>query len=409
MPTVVVGITGCIAAYKACEVVRELQKRDVDVWAVMTANATRFVTPLTLETLTHHPVFTDQFVLGEGSDIRHISLADSAELLLVAPATANTIGKFAQGIADDALSTLFTATTAPVLIAPAMNVNMFRHPAVLENLATLRSRGVGVIEPGSGYLACGWLGEGRLAETSDIVEAAMAALARRRGMEGETVLVTAGPTVEDIDPVRFVSNRSTGKMGYRLAEAARDRGARVILVSGPTEVPAPARVDLVRVRSAEEMAAAVTRRVGEATIVAMAAAVSDYRPSAVSPSKLKKTEAPTRLELVRTPDILRTLGASKGERFLLGFAAETESVVENARKKRAEKRLDLIVANDVSADGAGFASERNAATLIDELGEVAVPLASKRELAERIWDRVAEIRRSRSGSGTARGRGGKRA
>ena len=407
---VVVGITGCIAAYKACEVVRELQKRDVDVWAVMTANATRFVTALTLETLTRHPVFTDQFVLGEGSDIRHVSLADSAELLLVAPATANTIGKFAQGIADDALSTLFTATTAPVLIAPAMNVNMFRHPAVMENLAALRSRGVGVIEPGAGYLACGWLGEGRLAETSDIVEAAMAALARRRGMEGETVLVTAGPTVEDIDPVRFVSNRSTGKMGYRLAEAARDRGARVILVSGPTEVPAPARVDLVRVRSAEEMAAAVTGRVGEATIVAMAAAVSDYRPAAVAPSKLKKTDGPARLELVRTPDILRSLGAAKGERFLVGFAAETESVVENARKKRAEKRLDLIVANDVSTDGAGFASERNAATLIDELGEVAVPLASKRELAERIWDRVAEIRRSRSGSaGTVRGRGGKRA
>jgi phosphopantothenoylcysteine decarboxylase/phosphopantothenate--cysteine ligase len=404
---VVVGITGCIAAYKACEVVRELQKRDVDVWAVMTANAARFVTPLTLETLTHHPVFTDQFVLGEGSDIRHISLADSADLLLVAPATANTIGKFAQGIADDALSTLYTAITAPVLVAPAMNVNMFRHPAVLENLAALRSRGVGVIEPGSGYLACGWLGEGRLAETADIVEAAMAALARRRDMEGETVLVTAGPTVEDIDPVRFVSNRSSGKMGYRLAEAARDRGARVILVSGPTSVPAPARVDLVRVRSAEEMEKAVAQRVGEATIVAMAAAVSDYRPATVSPAKLKKTDGPTRLELVRTPDILRSLGASKGERFLVGFAAETEAVVENARKKRTEKRLDLIVANDVGADGAGFASDRNAATLIDEQGEIEVPLASKRELAERIWDRVAEIRRARGGN--VRGRGGTRA
>ena len=407
MPLVVVGITGCIAAYKACEVVRELQKRDVDVWAVMTGNATRFVTPLTLESLTHHPVFTDQFVLGEGSDIRHISLADSADLLLVAPATANTIGKFAQGIADDALSTLYTATTAPVLVAPAMNVNMFRHPAVLENLAALRSRGVGVIEPGLGYLACGWLGEGRLAETADIVEAAMAALARRRDMEGETVLVTAGPTVEDIDPVRFVSNRSSGKMGYRLAEAARDRGARVILVSGPTSVPAPSRMDLVRVRSAEEMEKAVAQRVGEATIVAMAAAVSDYRPATMSPAKLKKTEGPARLELVRTPDILRTLGASKGERFLVGFAAETEAVVENARKKRAEKRLDLIVANDVGAEGAGFASDRNAATLIDEQGEVEVPLASKRELAERIWDRVAEIRRSRAGK--VRGRGGTRA
>jgi phosphopantothenoylcysteine decarboxylase/phosphopantothenate--cysteine ligase len=409
MPVVVVGITGCIAAYKACEVVRELQKRGADVWAVMTANATRFVAPLTLETLTQHPVFIDQFVLGEGSDIRHVSLADSADLLLVAPATANTIAKFAQGIADDALSTLFTAVTAPVLVAPAMNVNMFRHPAVVENLATLRSRGVGVIEPGSGYLACGWLGEGRLAETPDIVEAAMAALARRRDMEGETVLVTAGPTVEDIDPVRFVSNRSSGRMGYRLAEAARDRGARVVLVSGPTSLPPPARVDLVSVRSADEMQKAVARHVGEATIVAMAAAVSDYRPATVSPAKLKKTDGPTRLELVRTPDILRSLGASKGGRFLVGFAAETEAVVENARRKRAEKRLDLIVANDVSADGAGFASERNAATLIDELGEVEVPLLSKRELAERIWDRVAEIRRSRAGSGSTRGRKGKRA
>jgi phosphopantothenoylcysteine decarboxylase/phosphopantothenate--cysteine ligase len=410
MPVVVVGITGCIAAYKACEVVRELQKRDVDVWAVMTANATRFVTPLTLETLTHHPVFTDQFVLGEGSDIRHVSLADSADLLLVAPATANTLAKFAQGIADDALSTLFTAVTAPVLVAPAMNVNMFRHPAVLENLATLRSRGVGVVEPGSGYLACGWLGEGRLAETSDIVEAAMAALVRRRGMEGETVLVTAGPTVEDIDPVRFVSNRSSGRMGYRLAEAARDRGARVVLVSGPTSLPPPARVELVRVRSAEEMQKAVARHVGEAAVVAMAAAVSDYRPATVSSTKLKKTDGPTRLELVRTPDILRSLGASKGERFLVGFAAETNEVVENARKKRAEKRLDLMVANDVSGEDAGFGSERNAATLIDELGEVEVPLLSKRELAERIWDRVAEIRRSRgaSASGSVR-RKGKRA
>jgi len=414
MPVVVVGITGCIAAYKACELVRELQKRDVDVWAVMTPNATRFVTALTLETLTHHPVFVDQFVLGEGSDIRHISLADSAELLVVAPATANTIGKFAQGIADDALSTLYTATTAPVLLAPAMNVNMLRHPAVMENLAVLRSRGVGIVEPGAGYLACGWLGEGRLAETAEIVEAAMAALARRRDMEGQTVLVTAGPTVEDIDPVRFVSNRSTGRMGYRLAEAARDRGARVILVSGPTSVVAPARVDVVRVRSAEEMQKAVASRVGEASVVAMAAAVSDYRPAVVAPAKLKKTEGPARLELVRTPDILRGLGAAKGGRFLIGFAAETEAVVENARKKRAEKRLDLIVANDVSGDGAGFAAEQNAATLIDELGEVAVPLVSKRELADRIWDRVAEVRRARSGAGSvavvkARGRGGKRA
>ena len=410
MPTVVLGVTGCIGAYKACEVLRELQRRDVDVHVVMTRHATEFVTPMTFEALSRHPVFLDQFALGAEGDIRHISLADAAQVLLVAPATANILGKFARGIADDALTTLYLATKAQVVVAPAMNVNMFRHPAVLENLATLRSRGVGVVEPGSGYLACGWLGEGRLAETSDIVEAAMAALVRRRGMEGETVLVTAGPTVEDIDPVRFVSNRSSGRMGYRLAEAARDRGARVVLVSGPTSLPPPARVELVRVRSAEEMQKAVARHVGEATVVAMAAAVSDYRPATVSPTKLKKTDGPTRLELVRTPDILLSLGASKGGRFLVGFAAETNAVVENARKKRAEKRLDLMVANDVSGEGAGFASERNAATLIDELGEVVVPLSSKRGLAERIWDRVAEIRHARgaSASGSVR-RKGKRA
>jgi phosphopantothenoylcysteine decarboxylase / phosphopantothenate---cysteine ligase len=409
MAYIALGVTGGIGAYKAVEIARGLQKHGHDVVAVMTRSARRFVAPLTFEAITRRAVITDQWKPGANADIEHISIASGIDLLLVAPATANTLAKFAQGIADDALSTLFTAVTAPVLVAPAMNVNMFRHPAVLENLATLRSRGVGVVEPGSGYLACGWLGEGRLAETSDIVEAAMAALARRRGMEGETVLVTAGPTVEDIDPVRFVSNRSSGRMGYRLAEAARDRGARVILVSGPTSVPPPARVDLVKVRSAEEMQKAVARHVGEATIVAMAAAVSDYRPAAVSPAKLKKTDGPTRLELVRTPDILRSLGTSKGERFLVGFAAETEAVVENARKKRTEKRLDLIVANDVSAEGAGFASERNAATLIDDLGEASVPLSSKRELAERIWDRVAEIRRSRAASGSARGRKGKRA
>src|SRR5215510_5520174 len=228
MSVVVLGVTGCIGAYKACELLRELQKRDLDVRVVMTRHATRFVTPLTLETLSRHPVLVDQFSLGPDSDIQHISLADSADLLLVVPATANVLGKFARGIADDALTTLFLASTAPVLVAPAMNVNMFRHPAVVENLDTLRARGVGVVEPGTGYLACGWLGEGRLAEVPEIVEAAMAALGRRHSLEGETVVVTAGPTVEDIDPVRFISNRSSGRMGYRLAEVARDRRAKVV-------------------------------------------------------------------------------------------------------------------------------------------------------------------------------------
>lgn len=398
MPIVVLGVTGCIGAYKACEVLRELQKRDVDVHVVMTQHATRFVAPMTFEALSRHPVFLDQFALGEASDIQHISLADAAQLLLVAPATANVIGKFARGIADDALTTLYTATKAPVLVAPAMNVNMFEHPAVLENLGILRARGVGIVEPGSGYLACGWLGRGRLAEVRDIVSGAMAALARRTDLAGESVLVTAGPTLEDVDPVRFVSNRSSGRMGYRLAEAARDRGARVILVSGPTGIPAPAGVELVNVRSAEQMARAVEAHAAGVGIVVMAAAVSDFRPATVSKTKLKKSASALTLELARTPDILRALGESKRGRFLVGFAAETGGLLEEARRKLAEKHLDLIVANEVGQEEGGFASEENAATLLDASGaERSVPLVSKRELAERIWDRVLELRGSGRG------------
>jgi phosphopantothenoylcysteine decarboxylase/phosphopantothenate--cysteine ligase len=393
MPVVVLGVTGCIGAYKAAEVLRELQKRDVDVHVVMTEAATRFVSPLTMEALSRHPVFLDQFALGEQSDIRHISLADAAELLLVAPATANCLGKFARGIADDALSTLYTATKARVAVAPAMNVNMFDHPAVVENIEILRARGVTVIEPGAGYLACGWLGKGRLAEVGDIVDAAMALLARRRDLERETVLVTAGPTVEDIDPVRFISNRSSGRMGYRLAEAARDRGARVVLVSGPTSLPIPSGVEHVPVRSAEQMAGAVEAHGASATVVVMAAAVSDYRPAAVAPRKIKKGQGGTTLELVRTPDILRGLGANKGSRVLVGFAAETDGVRENARAKLLAKNLDLIVANDVTQEGAGFGGETNSAVLIDADGaEVEVALSTKRELADRILDKVMHLR-----------------
>jgi phosphopantothenoylcysteine decarboxylase/phosphopantothenate--cysteine ligase len=379
-------------------VLRELQKRSVDVHVVMTEAATRFVTPMTMEALSRHPVFVDQWALGEQGDIRHISLADAADLLLVAPATANTVGKFARGIADDALSTLYTATRAPVLLAPAMNVNMFGHPAVVENLDILRARGVGIVEPGSGYLACGWLGKGRLAEVEDIVAAAMRALNRRTDFEGETVLVTAGPTVEDIDPVRFVSNRSSGRMGYRIAEAARDRGARVVLISGPTSLPTPEGLEFVAVRSAEDMARAVDQHAA-ATVVIMAAAVSDYRPAVTSPTKVKKGDGPTSLELVRTPDILRGLGENKGRRTLVGFAAETEDVVRNGRRKLALKHLDLLVANDVGRADAGFASDQNAAVLLDaEGGQEDVPLTSKRLLAERILDRVVALRRAGSRS-----------
>jgi phosphopantothenoylcysteine decarboxylase / phosphopantothenate---cysteine ligase len=393
VPVVVLGVTGCIGAYKACEVLRELQKQGVDVHVVMTAAATRFVSPMTFEALSRHPVFHDQFSLGENGEIRHISLADDAELLLVAPATANSLGKFAHGIADDALSTLYLATRAPVLVAPAMNVNMFDHPAVQQNLATLRTRGVGVIEPGDGYLACGWLGKGRLAEVDKVVEATLARLGARRDLERETVLVTAGPTLEDLDPVRFVSNRSTGTMGYRLAEAARDRGARVVLVSGPTALPAPSGVTFESVRSAVEMKAAVDRHAGQATVVIAAAAVSDYRPAEPSHSKLKKTDAALRLELVRTPDILKSLGDAKGGRLLVGFAAETEDVLANARKKLEAKNLDLVVANDVTAFGAGFGGETNAVVLLRRDGQRRdVPLASKREVAERILDEVIALR-----------------
>jgi phosphopantothenoylcysteine decarboxylase/phosphopantothenate--cysteine ligase len=311
----------------------------------------------------------------------------------VAPATANTLGKFARGIADDALSTLYTATRAPVVVAPAMNVNMLEHPAVQENLAILRSRGVGVVEPGRGYLACGWLGKGRLAEVGEIVDAAMAALLRRRDLEGETVVVTAGPTLEDIDPVRFVSNRSTGKMGYRLAEAARDRGAAVILVSGPTSLEPPHGVEVVAVRSAQDMQRAVADRVANATVVIAAAAVSDYRPKGVSASKVKKTDGPVTLELLLNPDILKELGKAKGQRLLVGFAAETDDVVGNARKKLEAKNLDLVVANDLTVPGAGFADETNAVVLLRRDGErVDVPLGSKRQVAERILDQVLALR-----------------
>ena len=410
MPTVVLGVTGCIGAYKACEVLRELQRRDVDVHVVMTRHATEFVTPMTFEALSRHPVFLDQFALGAEGDIRHISLADAAQVLLVAPATANILGKFARGIADDALTTLYLATKAQVVVAPAMNINMFDHPAVRENLDILRARGARVVEPGSGYLACGWLGRGRLAEPEDIVAATMAVLEEIEGgaadasagadsrsdLAGETVLVTAGPTVEDLDPVRFLSNRSTGRMGFALAESARDRGARVVLVAGPTPVAPPSGVEVVAVRGAEEMARAVAAHAESASIVAMAAAVSDYRPAERAPSKLKKAPGDMTLVLTRTPDILAALGQAKGARFLIGFAAETDRVLENARAKRTAKNADLLVANDVSRSGSGFASEQNAAVLIDAEGETELPLMSKRALADRIWDRVVALRSRRT-------------
>jgi phosphopantothenoylcysteine decarboxylase / phosphopantothenate---cysteine ligase len=398
MATVLLGVTGCIAAYKACEILRALQGLGLDVRVVMTEHATRFVGPVTFEALSRHPVYLDPFARDGGAEMPHVQWTTDADLLLVAPATANILGKFAHGIADDALSTLYLATQAPVVIAPAMNVAMWRHPAVVANLALLRARGVSVVEPGTGYLACGAVGEGRLGEVQQIVAAVAARLQGARDLAGVSVLVTAGPTREPIDPVRFISNRSSGRMGYALAAAARDRGARVTLVSGPTALSAPSGVERVDVVTAEEMARAVETRAPEAQVIVMAAAVCDERPAQVAAQKIKKGRTPRPLELVENLDILRSLGAKKGERVLVGFAAETEDMRAQARRKLTEKHLDLIVANDVSRPGAGFESESNAALLIGADGqEVELPLSSKRELAERIWDRVVGLLAQRAG------------
>lgn len=403
MARVVLGVSGGIGAYRAAEVLRELQRRGHDVRVVMTQNATRFVSPMTFEALSRQPVFLDAFALGSDASMRHISFADQADVVLVAPATANILGKFAHGIADDALSTLYLATKAPVVVAPAMNVNMFEHPAVIENLATLRARGVAVVEPGEGYLACGWLGKGRLADVKQIADGAEAALgvaAKPGDLVGLGVLVTAGPTVEDLDPVRFLSNRSSGRMGYAVAEAARDRGASVVLISGPTSLEAPRGVEFVGVRSARDMERAVASKVGGAEIVVMAAAVSDYRPAETEPQKLKKSEGDNDLRLVRNPDILAGVGARKAGRFLVGFAAETNDLLERAAEKLRRKGLDLIVANDVSRSDRGFASSENAAVFLDASGgRIDVPLVGKRELADRLWDRVVALR----GVGTRQG------
>jgi phosphopantothenoylcysteine decarboxylase/phosphopantothenate--cysteine ligase len=391
MPGVLLGVTGCIAAYKACEILRELQRHQLDVRVAMTRHAQEFVGRLTFEALSGHAVYSDPFALGSGAEMPHVHWSQEADLLLVAPATANVIGKLAHGIADDALTTLCLAATAPVVVAPAMNVEMWRHPAVTANLETLKARGVRVVEPGVGCLACGTIGQGRLAEVEEIVAAALSSLTRRHDLDGWHVVVTAGPTREAIDPVRFLSNRSSGRMGLRLAEAARERGARVTLVSGPTALAAPAGVELVSVVSAEEMAAAVREHAASARAVVMAAAVSDHRPARRFDSKVKKDALPESIELVANPDILKGLGQEKGARLLVGFAAETEDVVENGRRKLVEKNLDLIVANDVGAPGVGFEGEMNAATLIDARGVSVVPRCSKRELAERIWDRVLAL------------------
>ncbi len=411
MPMIALGVTGGIGAYKAVEVARGLQNAGHDVVAVMTEHATQFVGPLTFEAITSRRVITGQFEPGANADIEHIALASSIELLLVAPATANIIGKFANGIADDFLSTLYLATRAPVLLAPAMNTNMWEHGAVQRNLQVLTARGVGIVEPGEGFLACGWTGKGRLAEPADIVAAAERILRPAQTLRGATVVVSAGPTYEDIDPVRYVGNRSSGRMGYAVAAEAARRGATVTLVSGPTAIEVPSGVEVVRVRAAAGMRDAVVSRAAAADIVVMAAAVADYAPVR-TPEKITKDGGELVLRMARTPDILSELGERRargelGQALLVGFAAETSDVVARAREKRRRKQVDLIVANDVSQADRGFDVDQNAVTLVTAEDEQDVTLRSKAEVARAILDRVEALRAHASSRAGAQATGGK--
>ena len=392
---IALGVTGGIGAYKAVEVVRGLQKRGHDVVAIMTETATKFVGPITFEAITRRPVITSQFEPGANADIEHIALASTIDLLLVAPATANILGKFANGIADDFLSTLFIATRAPVLVAPAMNTQMFSHEAVRANLDTLATRGVRFVEPGEGYLACGWIGKGRLAEPDEIVAAAEAVLRPDGPLRGKRVMVTAGPTFEDVDPVRYLGNRSSGRMGFAIAAEAMRRGADVTLIAGPTSVEPPAVRELVRVRSAAEMHEAVLGRADQMALVVMAAAVADYAPASRADHKVAKHGDTLTLTLKKNPDILAELGqrrlsAGHGP-VLVGFAAETEDVVARAAEKRERKRVDVIVANDVSRADSGFEVDSNAVTIVDASGAVSLPLQSKSSVASAILTHIERL------------------
>jgi phosphopantothenoylcysteine decarboxylase / phosphopantothenate---cysteine ligase len=398
---IALGVTGGVAAYKAAELVRRLQQEKLDVQVVMTRAAQEFITPLTFAALTGQKVITEIFGAENAapanveSAIEHIAVAQRIDLLLVAPATADSLAKFAQGLAGDFLSTLFLATKAPVVVAPAMNVNMWEHAATQENLATLRARGVQVVAPDEGYLACGMVGAGRLASTDAIMLKVRDVLGLRHDLDGQTVLITAGPTCEDIDPVRFLTNRSSGKMGYALAEAAQRRGARVILVSGPTDLKVPEGVDWVPVRTTEQMHRAVRERAAEANIVVMAAAVSDYRPAATHEQKMKRSDGGLTLTLEPTPDILAELGKDKGNRVIIGFAAETNNVAENARGKLARKSADMIVANDVTQEGAGFDTDTNIVTMyLPGAPEISLPKMNKFDVANRIFDQALSIRKN---------------
>jgi phosphopantothenoylcysteine decarboxylase / phosphopantothenate---cysteine ligase len=400
---VALGVCGGIAAYKGAEIVRLLQERGIRVQVIMTDSAQEFVRPLTFAALSGEKVITGMFNRDAGSEpnidsaIEHIAVAQSIDALVVVPATADVLAKFAQGIANDFLTTLYLATTAPVVVAPAMNVNMWEHPATQQNLATLRKRGVQVVEPGSGYLACGMTGPGRLAENEAIVAAAMEALGASQDLSGETVLITAGPTREKIDPVRYLTNRSSGRMGYALAEAALRRGARVLLVSGPTSLKPPSAAEVVGVESAKQMLDAVLRLLPEASIVIKTAAVADYTISDPAEQKLKRAGRMT-LDLTPAPDILAEISRHKKSQLIIGFAAETENVMDNARKKLQSKSLDAIVVNDVSREGVGFDTDRNAVTIITRDEVVEVPETTKWEVAQRVLDQVVRLRQARNSS-----------
>jgi phosphopantothenoylcysteine decarboxylase / phosphopantothenate---cysteine ligase len=388
--TVVLGVTGSIAAYKAAELASKLTQAGAKVDVVMTKCATEFVTPLTFRSITHRPVATDMFANPDEYDIEHIALAERAEVMVIAPATANIMAKLAAGIADDMLCCTVLATKAPVVLAPAMNVHMWENAITQENLTKLRNRGFKIVEPGYGALACGETGKGRLADVEDILAAIRRILDRKSDLAGKHVVVTAGGTQEPIDPVRLICNRSSGKMGYALAEAARERGAKVILISAPTTLPAPDGVEMVQVQTALQMREAVLKAVPEADALIMAAAVADYRPATAAKSKLKKEEFPLmQLELIRNPDIISEV---KGNLIKVGFAAESENAVQNATVKLKNKGLHLIVANNITEAGSGFGADTNKVALIDAQGNVDdLPLMPKSEVAHRILDKVVSL------------------
>ena len=403
---IALGVSGGIAAYKSAEIVRLLQDRGIRVQVVMTRAAQEFVRPLTFAALSGDKVITDLFGSDDSqanvdSAIEHIAIAQTIDALVVAPATADVLSKFAQGIANDFLSTLYLATTAPVIVAPAMNVNMWNHPATQANLEILRKRGVRIVEPGSGYLACGMTGAGRLAENETIVAEVLTALGAGQDLAGETVLITAGPTREKIDPVRYLTNRSSGRMGYAIADAALRRGARVLLISGPTSIAPPGAAEVKQVETAEEMRAAVLKLFAASTVVIKTAAVADFRPKTTAEQKIKR-EGPMTIELQPTADILAELARHKKShgdhpQIVVGFAAETENILENARKKLSSKSLDAIVVNDVSREGVGFDSDRNAVTIISHDEVIEVPETSKWEVAQHVLDQVVKLRsRSRT-------------